>query len=75
MMMMTWLGNVNRYMPKGCIGTDILYVYRNRQNVPVQVVLLVVHLCVMCNYRSESLRKLCVAYNNVFFYRKITFLH
>ena len=25
-----------------------------------------------CNYRSESLRKLCVAYNNVF--RKITFL-
>ena len=27
---------------------------------------------VWCNYRSESLRKLCVAYNNVF--RKITFL-
>ena len=26
-----------------------------------------------CNYRCESLRKLCVAYNNVFF-RKITFL-
>ena len=26
-----------------------------------------------CNYRSESLRKVCVAYNNVFF-RKITFL-
>ena len=25
-----------------------------------------------CNYRSESLRKLCVAYNNVF--RKMTFL-
>ena len=25
-----------------------------------------------CNYRSESLRKLCVAYNNVF--RKLTFM-
>ena len=30
------------------------------------------HTSVLCNYRSESLQKLCVAYNNMF--RKITFL-
>ena len=55
LMMMTWLGNVNKCSGQ-CIGTTVLYVYRNCQNA----------------YRSESLRKLCVAYNNVF--RKITFL-
>ncbi len=31
-----------------CIGTKVLYVYRNRQNVPVQIVLLIlVHKCDM----------------------------
>ena len=31
-----------------CIGTNVLHVYRNRQNVPVQIaLLLLVHKCVM----------------------------
>ena len=73
-MMMTWLGNVNRYNAQG--NALVRKFYMCTETVRIS---LFKSYCsslytssLWCNYRSESLRKLCVAYNNVF--RKITFL-
>ena len=58
-----------------CIGTKVLYVYTETVRIS-----LFKSSCssytssLWCNYRSESLRKLCVAYNNFDVFRKITFL-
>ena len=67
-MMMTWLGNVNRYMLRAmhwyksfmCSETIRMSQFKSYRSSFYTSSL-------WCNYRSESLRKLLVAYNNGFF--------
>ena len=67
LMMITWLGNVNRYMLRA--------MYRNCQNVPVQIVLLLlVHKFVMVQWQLWIIPKIMFCVRQCFFYRKITFL-
>ena len=71
---MTWLGNVNKYMLRAMHWYESFICVQKLSEFPYMFK----SYCssytssLWCNYRSESLRKLCVAYNNVF--RKITFL-
>ena len=70
---MAWLGNVNKYMLRAmhwyesfiCTETVRISLFKSYCSSLYTGSL-------WGNYHSESLRKLCVAYNNVF--RKITFL-
>ena len=72
---MTWLGNVNKYMLKAMHWYESFICVQKLSEFPYMFKSYCSSLytsSLWCNYRSESLRKLCVAYNNVF--RKITFL-
>ena len=72
---MTWLGNVNKYMLKAMHWYESVICVQKLSEFPYMFKSYCSSLytsSLWCNYRSESLRKLCVAYNNVF--RKITFL-
>ena len=74
-MMMTWLGNVNKYMLRAMHWYESFICVQKLSEFPYMFKSYCSSLytsSLWCNYRSESLRKLCVAYNNVF--RKITFL-
>ena len=72
---MTWLGNVNKYMLRAMHWYESFICVQKLSEFPYMFKSYCSSLytsSLWCNYRSESLRKLCVAYNNVF--RKITFL-
>ena len=72
---MTWLGNVNKYMLREMHWYESFICVQKLSEFPYMFKSYCSSLytsSLWCNYRSESLRTLCVAYNNVF--RKITFL-
>ena len=72
---MTWLGNVNKCMLRAMHWYESFICVQKLSEFPYMFKSYCSSLytsSLWCNYRSESLRKLCVAYNNVF--RKITFL-
>ena len=72
---MTWLGNVNKYMLRAMHWYESFICVQKLSEFPYMFKSYCSSLytsSLWCNYCSESLRKLCVAYNNVF--RKITFL-
>ena len=72
---MTWLGNVNKYILRAMHWYESFICVQKLSEFPYMFKSYCSSLytsSLWCNYRSESLRKLCVAYNNVF--RKITFL-
>ena len=70
-----FLGNVNKYMLRAMHLYESFICVQKLSEFPYMFKSYCSSLytsSLWCNYRSESLRKLCVAYNNVF--RKITFL-
>ena len=73
LMMMTWLGNVNIYAQGNALVRKFYMCTETvRMSLFKSYCTSLYTSALWCNYRLESLRKLCVAYNNVF--RKITFL-